>query len=49
MTRRSVRVTKVRPADWPAPDDIPGRYPTPFGVLVITDKYVTHIEKESSE
>lgn len=43
----SVRVTRTRPAHWPAPEDVPGAYPTPFGVLTIDAKGATRLEKEN--
>ena len=45
--RRRVTVTKTRPAHWPAPEDVLGEYQTPFGVLVTTDKFVSHYKEAS--
>lgn len=45
--RRRLTVTKTRPAHWPAPEDVPGEYPTVWGVLVITDKFVSHYKEAS--
>lgn len=39
-----IRIYKKRPDHWPDPETIPGRYDTPFGVLVITDKGTSSIE-----
>lgn len=44
-----IRVSKTRPADWPDPEDVPGRYPTPWGVLVITDKFTSHYEQDGDK
>lgn len=41
-----VRIYKKRPADWPDPDQIAGRYPTVFGTLVITDKGISTLERD---
>lgn len=39
--KRTITVTKIRPAHWPRPEEIPGEYQTPFGVLVITEKFTS--------
>ena len=44
---RSIRITRTRPAEWPHPDDVAGRYETVFGVLVITDKGVSKLEENA--
>lgn len=38
------RIFKKRPAHWP--DEPAGRYPTPFGVLIISDKGTTTWEAQ---
>jgi hypothetical protein len=43
---RSIRISRIRPADWPDPEDVPGPYETPFGILWITEKGVSHFEQE---
>ena len=43
-----IRISRTRPAHWPDPDDVPGAYVTPFGVLVIDAKGVTSLERKDA-
>lgn len=46
-TRSRLTVTKTRPAHWPAPDEVAGEYPTPWGVLVLTEKHTSTFKEKA--
>lgn len=41
-----LRIWKHRPDHWPDRDDIPGEYETPWGVLVVTDKFTSTLKEQ---
>ena len=45
----SIKVSIIRPADWPEKETIPGDYPVTGGTLTITDRFTTVFTREEAK